>query len=192
FLDQRDNRDLIRRLASSKSVLNLYSFSGGFSVAAGKGGAKSVTSVDIAAPAIHASERHWEKNGLPNGVHQAVTQDCFEFLENATREGQSWDIVICDPPSFARSERTRPQALAAYAKLAQLSARVTNRGGLLALASCSSHVNKQAFLEANYDALGKARRKANLLADRGLPLDHPTPLAMPELRYLKFLLFQLD
>ncbi|MFN3191711.1 MAG: class I SAM-dependent rRNA methyltransferase [Aureliella sp.] len=192
FLDQRDNRELIRRLAKGKSVLNLYSFSGGFSVAAGQGGATQVTSVDIAAPAIVASQQHWEMNELPKESHTAVVQDCFEFLESANREGKRWDVVICDPPSFARNERSRPQALAAYAKLGQLSARVTNRGGLLALASCSSHVNKQAFLEANYDALGKARRKANLLADRGLPLDHPTPLAMPELRYLKFLLFQLD
>lgn len=192
FLDQRDNRDLVRRLAGGRRVLNLYSYNGGFSVAAGLGGAEHVTSVDIAEAAIEDSQKHWSLNGLDEEKHSAIAEDCFEFLASAGKEKRQWDLVICDPPSFARSERARPQALAAYAKLARMACAVTSRGGLLALASCSSHVNKQSFLEANYEALGRARRKANLLADRGLPVDHPTPLAMPELRYLKFLLFQLD
>lgn len=192
FLDQRDNRELIRRLASGRRVLNLYSYNGGFSIAAGLGGAEHVTSVDIASAAIQDSQQHWTSNGLAEERHSAIAEDCFEFLSRAGKERRQWDLVICDPPSFARSERARPQAIEAYAKLARMASAVTARGGLLASASCSSHVNKQAFLEANYEALGRARRKATLLADRGLPVDHPTPLAMPELRYLKFLLFQLD
>lgn len=192
FLDQRDNRHLIEGLAQHKSVLNLFSFNGGFSVAAGRGNASQVTSVDIAKPAIEASRVHWDANALNSDRHEGVAVDCFDFLADAISEKRQWDIVICDPPSFAPSAKARAAAIAAYGKLAQLSAQVTSKNGLLALASCSSHVDRTTFLELNSEALGRARRKANLLADRGLPMDHPTPLAMPELRYLKFLLFQMD
>ncbi|MCR9291935.1 MAG: class I SAM-dependent rRNA methyltransferase [bacterium] len=192
FLDQRDNRHLIRRLSADCSVLNLFSFNGGFSIAAGVGGSDRVTSVDIAAPAIEAAENHWMQNELPVSQHEAVVADCFEFLESAVAERRQWKIVICDPPSFAPSEKAIPNAVAAYTRLAHLAARVTSSGGLLALASCSSHIDHANFLQINVEALGRARRKANLIADRGLPVDHPAPLAMPELRYLKFLLLQLD
>lgn len=192
FLDQRDNRHIVRNISLGKRVLNLFSFSGGFSIAAGMGGANQVVSVDSARPAIEDAEHHWRVNSLPADKHQGVVADCFEYLDSAVRSSTTWDIVICDPPSFAPNEKSRPQALRAYAKLAQLSAQATSPGGLLALASCSSHIDEQAFVEINAEALGRARRRATLLAKRGLPLDHPTPLAMPELRYLKFLLFRLD
>ncbi|OYW12580.1 MAG: hypothetical protein B7Z55_18170, partial [Planctomycetales bacterium 12-60-4] len=192
FLDQRNNRAIVRRLSRDRRVLNLFSFNGGFSVAAGLGGASNVTSVDIAAPAIQAANAHWIDNGLAAESHQGIVADVFEFLESAQQPKQKWDFVICDPPSFAPSESTKSTALAAYARLAQLAAKATLSGGLLALASCSSHVDHQDFLHCNAEALGKARRKATLLADCSLPVDHPTPLAMPELRYLKFLLFKLD
>ena len=191
FLDQRDNRALVQGLSHNKSVLNLFSFNGGFSIAAGRGGACAVTSVDIAAPAIEAASMHWELNGLPPN-HSGHAEDCFEFLERAILAKQHWDIVICDPPSFAPNEKSRDRALAAYAKLAELSARTTQRNGILALASCSSHVDGMAFTRANYEGIARARRRATVLNERGLPPDHPTPLAMPELRYLKFQLFRVD
>jgi len=192
FLDQRDNRAIVRRLSRDRRVLNLFSFNGGFSVAAGLGGARQVTSVDIAAPAIEAANSHWIDNGLAAESHRGIAADVFEFLESSQQPKQTWDFVICDPPSFAPSESTKSTALAAYARLAHLSAKATTSGGLLALASCSSHIDHDDFLNCNAEALGKARRKATLLADCGLPVDHPTPLAMPELRYLKFLLFKVD
>lgn len=192
FLDQRDHRSLIRKLSQNLSVLNLFSFNGGFSIAAGAGGARQVVSVDIAGAAIEAAEHHWALNNLPAAAHRGVVADCFDYLEAAIRDRTRWDLVICDPPSFAPNEKARPQALAAYGRLARLSSKVTRSGGLLAVASCSSHVDRTAFLETNLEALGRTRRKATLLADGGLPVDHPTPLAMPELRYLKFLLFRLD
>lgn len=192
FLDQRDNRQLMQRISHGRRVLNLYSFNGGFSVAAGRGGAAQVTSVDIAAPAINAAEQHWQLNDLPPSGHQGVTADCFEFLEAAVSNREQWDVVICDPPSFAPNEKSLDRALAAYERLAQLSAKVTARDGYLALASCSSHVPAATFTTVNAEALGRSRRAAKLLADRNLPIDHPTPLAMPELRYLKFQLFRLD
>ena len=192
FLDQRDNRALVERISRGRRVLNLYSFNGGFSVAAGRGGAEQVTSVDIAAPAIAAAEQHWLMNDLPAERHQGVTADCFNFLETCARDKQTWELVICDPPSFAPNEKSRDRALSAYGRLAQLAAKATASHGLLALASCSSHVDTLAFREVNTEALGRSRRSAMLLAENSLPLDHPTPLAMPELRYLKFQLFQLD
>ncbi len=191
FLDQRDNRALVQGLSKGRTVLNLFSFSGGFSIAAGVGGAAHVTSVDLAPAAVEASQIHWTANGLDERQHTAVVADCFDFLEESVRKKQQWDLVICDPPSFAPSEKVRQRALAAYGRLAQLAARVTAENGLLALASCSSHVTREDFLETNLNALGRARRKATLLAERGLPIDHPTPLAMPELRYLKFFLLGL-
>jgi 23S rRNA (cytosine1962-C5)-methyltransferase len=192
FLDQRDNRSIVRRLSKGRDVLNLFSFNGGFSVAAGLGGASRVTSVDIAGPAIQAAIEHWRLNGLDGERHDGIVADVFDFLEKSMQSKNRWDLVICDPPSFAPSEQAKTGALAAYAKLAQAAAKVTAAGGFLALASCSSHIDREDFLNCNTEALGRARRKAILLADCGLPVDHPTPLAMPELRYLKFLLFRLD
>ncbi len=192
FLDQRDNRALVQRLSRNCRMLNLFSFNGGFSVAAGRGGATHVTSVDIAGPAIEAAQLHWSMNELPEHAHCGIVADCFDFLESASTDKQTWDIVVCDPPSFAPNEKSRDKAIAAYGRLAHLSAKVTRPAGLLALASCSSHVDAQAFCEINAEAFGRARRCATLLADCSLPVDHPTPLAMPELRYLKFQLFRLD
>jgi 23S rRNA (cytosine1962-C5)-methyltransferase len=192
FLDQRDNRGLVRQLARDRTVLNLFSFSGGFSIAAGAGGAARVTSVDLAPAAIAASQTHWQTAGLPSVTHSGVVSDAFQFLEQAIASKQQWDLVICDPPSFAPSERTKAAAGDAYQRLAQMSARVTTSGGMLALASCSSHISPSLFRELNLAGIGRARRAARLLVERSLPVDHPTPLAMPELAYLKFQLLQLD
>lgn len=192
FLDQRDNRALVGRLSSQRCVLNLFSFNGGFSIAAGLGGAARVTSVDIAEQAVAAANRHWIHNELPASGHEGVVADVFEYLDAAQQSKQNWDFVICDPPSFAPGEHAKSAGLAAYARLAQATAKVTAKGGLLALASCSSHISELEFLACNTEALGRARRKAMLLATGGQPIDHPTPLAMPEMRYLKFLLFKLD
>lgn len=192
FLDQRDNRALVERLAGGCRMLNLFSFNGGFSVAAGRGGAAQVTSVDIAAPAIAAAQEHWLMNDLPAAAHRGVVADCFEFLESSASQRLSWDLVVCDPPSFAPSEKSKDKAIAAYGRLAQLSAKVTRPQGMLGLASCSSHVDAGTFRELNAEAFGRGRRCATLLAECSQPIDHPTPLAMPELRYLKFQLFRLD
>ena len=189
FLDQRDNRDLIRGLSAKRQVLNLFSFSGGFSVAAGVGGAESVHSVDIAPQAIIACHKHWLLNKLQPDRHTADIADCFDWLQQAIHHERRWDLVICDPPSLSPSQQTRQNALAAYSKLAQWTCQLVKSDGLLGLASCSSHITLDDFRQCNLTGFGKARRQARLLCQRCLPLDHPTPLAMPELRYLKFQLF---
>jgi 23S rRNA (cytosine1962-C5)-methyltransferase len=192
FLDQRDNRQLISSISAKLSVLNLFSYNGGFSVAAGLGGASAVISVDVAEAALSAAQSHWQLNQLPLANHRAIAQDCFDFLQAAKQSGQSWDLVICDPPSFAPNQQAVQTAQAAYTRLAQLAASVVRPGGLLALASCSSHINAEKFSEANLQGFSRAHRTARLLLERGLPGDHPTPAAMPELKYLKFQLLRLQ
>jgi 23S rRNA (cytosine1962-C5)-methyltransferase len=192
YLDQRDNRALIRKIAKDKSVLNVFGYTGGFSVAAGLGGAKSVTTVDQASPALAAAEMHWEMNGLNPSHHTIEAVDAFEFLKTAENRENKWDLVILDPPSFAPSQASLPQAKKAYTRLIELGARVTKPEGLLAPASCSSHVDRALFLEIIEQSISQARRKATILGIYGQPVDHPAPLVMPELRYLKFVLLSLD
>lgn len=191
FLDQRDNRLRVRQLSSGLRLLNLFGYTGGFSIAAGCGGARHVTTVDLAQPAIQAANMHWSLNGFAAEAHAGVTADAFEFLATAHRNREAWDFVISDPPSFAPSKASLEKAIPAYQKLACESAGVTARGGFLALSSCSSHIDQAEFLRISEEGISQARRRATLLGIHGQPADHPTPLALPEFRYLKFVLFQL-
>lgn len=192
FLDQRENRHTIRHLARGHSVLNLFAYTGGFSVAAGCGGATQVTTVDLAKPAIDAAVDHWRLNGLPESLHEALAADAFVFLEVAARERRRWDIVVVDPPSFAPNQESIPKATTAYQTLIAAGARVTSKGGLLAAASCSSHINLEAFLTICEEGVSEARRRATVLGIHSQPADHPTPLVLPEFRYLKFVLMRVD
>jgi 23S rRNA (cytosine1962-C5)-methyltransferase len=186
FLDQRENRRLVRRHAAGATVLNVFAYTGGFSLHALLGGAARVTSVDLAAPAMRGLERNLALSGLASAAHEAVTADAFELLARAATQGRRWELVIVDPPSFAPSERARPAALAAYRKLAAAALAVVEPGGRLALASCSSHVT-EADLLATTHGLRPLRVRASL----GAASDHPLLPAFPEGRYLKFLLFDV-
>jgi 23S rRNA (cytosine1962-C5)-methyltransferase len=115
-----------------------------------------------------------------------VTADAFEFLAESAQNQKRWDLVIVDPPSFASSQAAVTKAIAAYQKLIGAAAAVTSRDGLLAAASCSSHVGLEAFLKAGEEGISLARRTARVLYIGGQPADHPTPLVLPEFRYLKF------
>jgi 23S rRNA (cytosine1962-C5)-methyltransferase len=189
FLDQRANRARVAELAREARVLNLCSYSGGFSVQAGLGGAAHVTSVDLAAPAIEDATRHWRENGLAPERHAGVVADAFDFLELARSRRERWDVVIADPPSFAPSEAARPRALAAYERLARLSLAVTSRAGVLVFASCSSHVT-EADLRSVLASASSAQREPDLriVEARGPAADHPTIPGFPEGRYLKLLI----
>jgi 23S rRNA (cytosine1962-C5)-methyltransferase len=192
FLDQRDNRRTIRRHAAGQTVLNLFAYTGGFSLHAALGGAVRVTSVDIAPPAIAGLEHNLARSGLPADAHERVATDAFDFLARAARQHRRWDLVIVDPPSFAPSERARPAALAAYRKLAAAALAVTEPTGRFALASCSSHVTEADLLD-QIASLGSPASSAplRLRATAGAASDHPVLPAFPEGRYLKFLLFDL-
>jgi 23S rRNA (cytosine1962-C5)-methyltransferase len=193
FLDQRDNRARVRSLTQALArtlgrpprVLNLYSYTGGFSVAAALGGAGEVTSVDVAPAALAAAGRIFRRNGLDPASHRFVTADCHAFVERAAARGERWDLVVSDPPSFAPSERAKPGALRAYRRLHAGCARVVAEGGVYCAASCSSHVSELEFA-ATLDDETLSRGDLSLTALHGPPPDHPTLAAWPEGRYLKF------
>lgn len=197
FLDQRDNRRTIRRHAAGQTVLNLFAYTGGFSLHAALGGATRVTSVDIAGPAIAAIERNLALSGLAADAHERVAADAFDFLARARARGRRWDLVIVDPPSFAPSERAKAAALRAYEKLAALALAVVEPGGRFALASCSSHVTEADLLgivaslsaRSGPDIGPPTNLRLRLAA--GAASDHPVLPAFVEGRYLKFLFFDV-
>lgn len=184
FLDQRENRARVRALARGKRVLNLFSYAGGFSIAAALGGARHVTSVDVAAAAHATAQRTFRANDVDPAAHAFVSADVFAFLDQARARGQRFDLVISDPPSFAPSERARSRAITAYRKLHGAAAAVLDAGGVLCAASCSSHVNAEDFVSTLDDA-ALGRDDLRLCDLFGQPEDHPSLPAWPEGRYLK-------
>ncbi len=192
FLDQRDNRALVRRYARHARVLNLFAYTGGFSVHAAAAGARSTDTVDIAKGAIAAARDNFARNGLSlegAGFHAV---DAFAFLERAAQEGRRWDLVICDPPSFAPRQSALAAARAAYRKLHRLAAAVVEPGGVLAAASCSSHLPAAEFLALVRQGVRDAGRRHTLIEQRGAGFDHPVRPHFPEGDYLKFTLGRLS
>ena len=192
YLDQRENRLRMGAYAPGKTVLNVFGYTGGFSVYAGLAGAAHVTTVDSAQPALEVAQAHWNMNGLPEERHSTVCADAFEFLKSTSEAAKTWQVVILDPPSFAPNQASVPKALNAYQRLIALGASVTAEYGVLAASSCSSHVSLDQFTRACQEGISIARRQANALGIYTQPPDHPVPLAMPEFRYLKFIIMQLD
>jgi 23S rRNA (cytosine1962-C5)-methyltransferase len=192
FLDQRENRQRIKHISANRRVLNVFGYTGGFSVYAGLGGAHQVTTVDISRPALQIAVANWQLNHLSEPAHETVQADVFEFLEKAAGHKKRWDMVIADPPSFAASQEAVKQAVPAYQKLIAAAAAVTKPDGILAAASCSSHIDLSTFLSACETGISKARRRATVLSIHGQPADHPTPLPFSEFRYLKFILMRVE
>lgn len=189
FLDQRENRLYVRQTSAGKSVLNLFSYSGGFSIYAGLGGARRVASLDIAKGAIALAEENWDLNGLPKGAHQGLCVDVFEYLQGDT---EMWDHIIVDPPSMSHSESQKDLAKAKYIEVFSAAAKRVTAGGELSLSSCSSHITFDDFLEVTEEALSIARRSGQYLRVSGQGPDHPFPHANRELRYLKYVHLALD
>lgn len=186
FLDHRENRAYVRGIAHGRRVLNLFAYSGGFSVAAALGGAKSVTSVDIAPAAIAAARENFRENGLSAERHEAVVADVFAYLEAARREGKRFDLIVCDPPSFASSQSKQYAALRAYARLNALGLSLVEPGGWYAAASCTAQVSPEAFRHTLAQAAERACSRLQIIHDVGQPADHPIFIGHPEGRYLKF------
>lgn len=191
FYDQRDNRALVAGLAAGARVLDLYCYSGGFGVAAGCGGADAVLGIDRSEPALAlaaAAARH-------NGVAERCTfrrGDVFAEAASLGAAGERFDIVIADPPPFARAKREVPPALRGYRKLARLAAQLTAPSGFLFVASCSHNVGAAEFTEAVRHGVADAGRGARILRSAGASPDHPVHPALPETAYLKALTLALD
>jgi 23S rRNA (cytosine1962-C5)-methyltransferase len=183
FLDQRENRSYVERLAKGARVLDLYCYVGGFSLAAARGGATSITAVDVSARALERARAHFEANGL--GALDAVEADAFRWLEQAPAGG--FDLVVCDPPKFARARKDLDAALRGYRRLNALAMQALAPGGILCTASCSQLVSPEDFERALSGAAQDAHRRLQLLHIGAQPPDHCVPIGFPEGRYLKFL-----
>jgi 23S rRNA (cytosine1962-C5)-methyltransferase len=186
FLDQRENRHLIRRLGQGRDVLNCFSFSGGFSVNAALGGANSVFSVDQDPEAIALARENFTRNGLPAEKYDFLAADVFKIIQSFKDEGRTFDLIILDPPAFAKSQRAVQAAIDGYASLNRQALALLRPGGLLATASCSARVSPNDFMGAVREASFKAGVDLALVEERYQPPDHPVRLQFPEGKYLKF------
>ncbi|HVC56325.1 MAG TPA: class I SAM-dependent rRNA methyltransferase [Stellaceae bacterium] len=191
FFDQRDNRAFLARLASQARVLDLYCYAGGFAVAAAQRGAAAVLGIDRSEPAIALAAESARRNGVAERV-VFRRGDVFAEAAALAAQGERFDLVIADPPAFARSKREVPAALRGYRKLARIAAQLTAPGGLLFLASCSHNVAVAEFAEAVRHGLVDAGRGGRILRSSGASPDHPVHPALPESAYLKALTLALD
>ncbi len=192
FLDHRESRHRVRALAGGRRVLNLYGYTGGFSIAAGLGGASFVTTVDVAAGAIELASRGWLANELSADRHDARAVDARSFLADAAASGERWSLIIADPPSFAPNDAARTKALKAYKALHRGVLEVLEPGGLYLAASCSSHVDRATFEQSLREAGHGARRSLQVIGRWGAGPDHPVRLGFPEGDYLKVVLVRAD
>lgn len=188
FLDHRETRRRVRMLSGGLSVLNLYGYTGGFSVAAGLGGATRVTTVDLAKPALALAERSFVDNGLSGSLHTCVADDALAYLTAAKERGERYQLIIADPPNFAPRKSAVESAQKAYEALHSAALAVLEPNGLYLAASCSSHVDRALFEETLRRGASYQRRVLQVLELSGAPADHPRLLAFPEGDYLKILL----
>jgi len=186
FLDQRANRALVARLARGRRVLNAFAYTGAFGVAAALGGAAHVTSVETSGPALALAREIWALNELPEAGSEWVAGDAFDVLADARTAGR-FDLIVLDPPPFARHRTDRERAVRAYRDLNRRALRALEPGGLLLTCSCSPHVAADAFLHAVATS-GAAGMRLQVLRSLGADLDHPVLAAHPEGQYLKALL----
>ncbi len=189
FLDQRDNRARVERLAKGRRVLNVFSYNGGFSLAAARGGATEVTSIDQSGHALASSGRNFALNahipGIAAAKHLTIEDDAFKALTELVKQGKQYELVIIDPPAFAVRRSQLKDALHAYGRLAQLGVRLLATDGDIVLASCSSPVSPADFRQTVCDAASRAGRPLRQIEETGHALDHPLDFA--ESRYLKCL-----
>ncbi len=189
FLDHRHNRKRVGELSKGKKVLDVFSYAGGFSIHALTGGAKEVTSLDISKYALDMAK----ENGLlnkHNGIHKIMVSDAFEGLQQLLDQQQKFDIVVIDPPSFAKRESEIKKAIKSYARLAMLGAQLVTNKGILVLASCSSRVSAQDFFNISEENILSTGRTFTLIEKTTHDTDHP--IGFPEGAYLKCGYYQLD
>jgi len=189
FYDQRDNRRAVAALASGARVLDLYCFTGGFAIAAARGGAREVVAIDRSEPALALARQAAANN---NAVCQFERADVFEKLESLAAANERFDIVIADPPAFVKSRKDVGPGLRGYRKLARQAATLVAPGGLLFIASCSHNVEGESFAESVRRGLHDAGRTGRILATSGAAADHPVHPFLPESAYLKAQLLALD
>ncbi len=189
FLDQREERRRVEQLSANRRVINCFSYSGGFSLFALRGGAASVTTVDVSAGAIALFERNLALNGLDAQRSRSEVADVFEFLR---RDPLECDLLILDPPAFAKRHGDVPAALKGYKDLNRQAMRKLPSGSMLLTCSCSGHVTAGLFQQAIFQAAVEAHRNVRVLGKHQHAFDHPVSLFHPEGDYLKSLLLWID
>lgn len=189
FVDQRENRSLLEHFAKGKRVLNMFCYTGGFSFYAMRGGAEIVHSVDSSAKAIELTNRNVELNFPGDNRHQAFCEDAFKYLEQA---GDQYNLIILDPPAFAKHRGALHNALKGYTRLNNKALQKIEPGGILFTFSCSQVVTKDNFRNAVFTAAAQAGRKVRILHQLHQPADHPINIYHPEGEYLKGLVLYVE
>ena len=189
FVDQRDNRMLLEKYSVGKKVLNMFCYTGGFSFYAMRGGATLVHSVDSSAKAIELTKANVELNFPGDARHQAYCEDAFRFLD---KMGENYDIIVLDPPAFAKHKGALRNALKGYTRLNMKAFEKIKRGGILFTFSCSQVVTKDNFRNAVFTAALQAKRKVRILHQLHQPADHPINIYHPEGEYLKGLVLYVE
>ncbi len=185
FLDQRDNRIRLRGLAAGRTVLNLFSYTGAFSVAALAGGASRAVDVDTSEAALDLARQHRRANGFPVKDADFVRADVFEDLRRRVEAGEAWGIVVCDPPAFAKRRGDVAKAARGYKDINRLAMELVEPGGWLLTCSCSGRITADLFQKIVFSASMDAGRSFSLAARQGAGADHPVSLDCPEGEYLK-------
>ena len=190
FIDQRENRELVEQYAKGKTVLNAFCYTGGFSLYALRGDAKQVDSLDSSSKAMYLTDKHVELNYGDCPRHHSITQDAFEYLDQMP-EGQ-YDMIILDPPAFAKHRRVLKNALIGYRRINSQAFKKIAPGGILFTFSCSQAVSKEEFRLAVFTAAAASGRHVRILHQLTQPIDHPINIYHPEGEYLKGLVLQVE
>lgn len=190
FVDQRDNRELLRRFAGGRTVLNTFCYTGGFSVYALAGGAVHVDSVDSSAKAISLTDDNVTLNFGPTDRHKSFAVDAFKFLDNMEKD--HYDLIILDPPAFAKHRSAIRNALRGYQRINARAMEKIAPGGILFTFSCSQAVSKEQFRLAVFSAAAQTRRRVRILHQLTQPADHPVNIYHPEGEYLKGLILYVE
>ncbi len=189
FLDQRENRMLLEKYSKEKDVLNMCCYTGGFSAYALRGGAKSIVSVDTSARAIEQTNRNMKINFQDLSQHQAIVGDAFDFMQNIENK---FDMIVLDPPAFAKHMDALKNALQAYRRLNALALKQVRKNGLIFTFSCSQVVSKEQFRSSVFAAAVDSGRQVKILHQLTQPADHPVNIYHPEGEYLKGLVLQVE
>lgn len=189
FLDQRENRLLLRHYSHNKTVLNAFAYTGGFSVAALMGGARSVDSVDISTDALATCDRNIALNGFGAAAHHSLRSDCFDYLRACE---QTYDLIVLDPPAFAKNAKATQAAARGYKDLNWVALKKIQPGGILFTFSCSRTIDRELFRKIVFSAAADSGRAVKILHQLSQPCDHPISIYHPEGEYLKGLVLQVE
>ena len=192
FLDQRENRLAVQSFARDREVLNCFCYSGGFSVFAARGKARSVVSVDVSEPALDLARSNLELNRFDTETNPCVAGNVFDYLKTCKAEDRRFDMVIVDPPAFVKTQEALNTAVRAYISLNRKAIEILRPGGVLVTASCSTQVDYETFFSIVRRAAAASRRELRIVLSHHQAVDHPALTAFPEGRYLKCLFGIVD